>query len=73
MTGSEYASAKETLGWTHEKLSRVLGLGKRTPYRYIDGGVIPEPVARLLRLLVTCKLTMSHRKFEALIEQLSGR
>jgi hypothetical protein len=43
----------------------------RTPYRYADGDVdIPKPAARLLRLLVLLRLTMSQRKFEDIVKQL---
>ena len=70
MTRSEYRHARETLGWTHKRMSEVLGLGRRTPYRYAEGGTIPEPAARLLRLLVTLRLTTTQRKFDALVSQL---
>ena len=71
MTRSEYRHARETLGWTHKRMSEVLGLGRRTPYRYAEGGTIPEPAARLLRLLVTMRLTTSEKKFEQIIQQLN--
>jgi len=70
MTRSEYRHARETLGWTHKRMAEVLGLGRRTPYRYQEGATIPEPAARLLRLLVTLRLTNSEKKFEALVSQL---
>jgi hypothetical protein len=44
----------------------------RTPYRYAAGEVdIPEPAARLLRLLVLMRLTLSERKFNDIVKQLS--
>ena len=71
MTQSEYRSARETLGWTHSRMGKVLGLGPRSPYRYAAGDVdIPEPTARLVRLLVLLRLTLSRRKFEEVVEQL---
>jgi hypothetical protein len=43
----------------------------RTPYRYASGDVnIPEPSARLLRLLVLLRLTTSDRAFEDIVKQL---
>lgn len=71
MTHNQYNAARETLAWTHERLAQVIGVGERTPYRYASGDVaIPEPAARLLRLLVLLRLTLSERKFEEIIKQL---
>src|SRR6516162_6720542 len=34
--------------WTHERVAKVLGVGRRTPYRYASGDVqIPEPSSTL--------------------------
>lgn len=69
---SEYRAAKEALEWSHEKIGHALGVGDRTPYRYASGDVeIPEPSVRLLRLLVLLRMTMSARKFEEIVDQLS--
>jgi hypothetical protein len=71
MTASQYRHARETLGWTHEHIGAVLGVDLRTSYRYSAGDVeIPEPSARLVRLLVRVRLTMSKRKFGELVEEL---
>jgi hypothetical protein len=71
MTKREYRSARETLGWTHLRMAQILGVGQRTPYRYAAGEVdIPEPAARLLRLLVLMRLTLSERKFNDIVKQL---
>jgi len=72
MKHREYNSARETLGWTHEKLGEVLGVSKSTVYRFARGeGNSSEPAARLLRLLVLLRLTMSERKFEDIVKQLN--
>jgi hypothetical protein len=64
-------AARDTLSWTHERVAQVLGVSRRTPYRYQGGEVrIPEPAARLLRLLVLLRLTLSERKFEDIVRQL---
>jgi hypothetical protein len=70
MTTSEYRNARETLGWTHKRMAEVLGLSRRSPYRYAEGYTIPQPAARLLRLLVLMRLTTSEKKFEAFVSQL---
>jgi hypothetical protein len=70
MTRSEYRSARETLGWTHLRMAQVLGLRRRSSYRYAAGDTIPEPAARLLRLLVLLRLTVSGKKFNEIIQQL---
>ena len=65
-------AARDTLSWTHERVAKVLGVGRRTPYRYANGDVtIPEPAARLLRLLVLLRLTVSKRKFDDIVKQLN--
>jgi hypothetical protein len=52
----------------------VLGISRRTPYRYAAGDVeIPEPSARLLRLLVALRLTVPKHKFNELVAQLHGK
>ncbi len=70
MTGNQFRSAHETLGWTHGRLARVLGVSKRCTYRYQAGDTIPEPVVRLMRLLVTLRLTTTEKKFETFVSQL---
>ena len=65
-------AARDTLNWTHKRIAQVLGVGRRTPYRYASGDVhIPEPAARLLRLLVLLRLTLSEKKFEDIVKQLN--
>ena len=64
-------AARDTLSWTHERVAKVLGVGRRTPYRYASGEVqIPEPAARLLLLLVLLRLTFNKQKFEDIVKQL---
>jgi hypothetical protein len=64
-------AARDTLSWTHERVAQVLGVGRRTTFRYASGEQrIPEPVARLLRLLVLLRLTMSQGDFEDVVKQL---
>ena len=69
MTQNEYRAAREALGWTQLEMAEYLGVGERTPYRYSKGD-IPEPVARLVRLLVTLRLTVNQRKFDELVGKL---
>ena len=70
--GDARTAARDTLSFTHERVAKVLGVGRRTPYRYASGDVqIPEPAARLLRLLVLLRLTLSERKFEDIVKQLN--
>jgi hypothetical protein len=65
-------AARDTLSWTHERVAKVLGVGRRTPYRYASGDV-PEPAARLLRLLVLLRLTFNTDRFEAIVSQLDPK
>jgi transcriptional regulator with XRE-family HTH domain len=68
---AQYKAAREALGWTHAKIAETIGVSIRTPFRYASGeAVIPEPAARLLRLLVALRLTVSTRKFDELVSEL---
>jgi len=72
MSPREYNASRDTLRWTHLRLAHVLGVARRTAYRYASGETsIPEPAARLLRLLVLMRLTLSEKKFEDIIKQLN--
>ena len=63
-------AARDTLSWTHKRIAQVLGVGRRTPYRYASGDVhIPEPAARLLRLLVIMRLTFNKHSFEDIVRR----
>jgi hypothetical protein len=68
---NEYNIARHELGWTHERLGKLIGVSERVPYRYASGDVdIPAPSRKLLKLLVLMRLTMSKNKFEEVINQL---
>lgn len=74
MTPREYWAVKEALGWSHEKMGHAIGVTERTPYRYASGDVeIQEPTARLMRLLVFLKMTLSQRKFDEVLQQLNHK
>lgn len=71
MTPLEYKSAKATLGWSHTTLAAMLGMGLRCSFRYASGEIeIPNDRARLLRLYVLLRLSVSERKFNELLEGL---
>ena len=71
MKPKEYKAVREALDWTHLRVAKTLGVSRRVPYRYQNGEVdIPEPAARLLRLLVLLRYTMSERKFNDIVNQL---
>jgi transcriptional regulator with XRE-family HTH domain len=71
MTPAEYDAARTSLGWTHADIAEALGVSRRVPYRYASGQVeVPEPTARLLRLLVLLQLTSGARKFQTLMEEI---
>jgi hypothetical protein len=66
----EYQNACNTLNWTHLKLAETLGVSKRSLYRYQSGEIDNKPAARLLRLLVLLRLTLSKPKFDDIVNQL---
>jgi hypothetical protein len=70
LTPQEYQSARLTLDWTHQRLANTIGISRRTCQRYVLGRAIPEPTARLIRLLVYLRLTVDASKFEAIIKEL---
>lgn len=71
MTPSQYRAARTELGWGHLKVAQVLGVDERTVFRYQAGKTgIPEPAARLLRLLVRLHLTIPDYKFNNIVEEL---
>jgi transcriptional regulator with XRE-family HTH domain len=69
---AQYKAARDALGWTHARIAEIIGVDESTVYRYQRGEVeIPEPPARLLRLLVRLRLTESARKFDQLVSELN--
>jgi DNA-binding XRE family transcriptional regulator len=75
MTPDQYEHARVTLGMSHEKLAQVIGVDRRTPFRWVKGENrrgIREPQARLVRLLVLLRLTVSERKFNEILGELHG-
>lgn len=58
MTKNQYNQACEAVGLaTQGQQAECLGVSLRSAHGYANGGTIPEPVARLLRLMVRLKLT----------------
>jgi hypothetical protein len=68
MTDNEYQHARAALDCTHVTIAEMIGVSVRTSFRYAHGDAkIPEPTARLLRLLVRLRLTVSTCKFNELV------
>lgn len=60
MTPAEFRSKLSRLGLSQLGVGRLLGAGERTPRRWASGDSdIPTPVAILLRLLASKKITES--------------
>jgi transcriptional regulator with XRE-family HTH domain len=72
MSPAQYRAARRALGFTHEQLAKVIGKSTRQVFRYQERGVESETAARLIRLLVRMKLTVSARNFEELVSELQG-
>lgn len=57
MTPNQYKTAIKALGLSQERAGDWLGIGRRTSQGYALGEYpVPEPVAKLLRLMVKMKL-----------------
>jgi DNA-binding transcriptional regulator YiaG len=52
MTGGEARALREALKFTQEQWAKVLGVRARTVSRWETHGNIPEPVRRLMLMLV---------------------
>ena len=60
MTPAEFREALATLGISHNKAARILGVDTRSIRRYLTGERgISEPTAILLRLAVSGKITVA--------------
>lgn len=57
MTGAQYQTAIDALGLSQLAAARFLKIGDRTSRRYVAGGLIPQPTAMLLRLMVERGIT----------------
>ena len=47
-----FPALRRELGWSIERTAEAMGVSVRTVWRWQQGGVMPGPAARLLRLLV---------------------
>ena len=56
MTGAQYMSALESLELNQVSAAAFLEISVRTSHGYANGAPIPEPTAKLLRLMVRLKL-----------------
>ena len=70
MNAREYKAACAALGWEPHQVSKGIGVSRRSPFRWANGGKIREPEARLLRLLVLLRLPLSERKFHEMLSQI---
>lgn len=71
MTPRQYKHARRALDWSHAMMAETIGKSERHSYRYANGTIpIPETVAKLVRRLVSDRLTMSSRKFEHMVNHL---
>ena len=58
MTAEQYRAALERLGFSQIRGGKWLGIAGRTSQNYANGATpIPEPTARLIRLVLKLKLT----------------
>ena len=71
MTPKQYRAVRKELGLSNEEVAKTIGVSRRVPFRYQKGDVdVPEPAARLLRLLVMLRMSLGSRKFNEIVERL---
>jgi hypothetical protein len=56
MGAKEYSAAIKQMGLSQVKAAKWLGIGVRTSHGYANGELIPEYIAKLLRLCIRLKL-----------------
>lgn len=56
MTANQFRKALDDLSLTQARAAEWLGLSIRAIHGYANGAPIPEPTAKLLRLMVRLKL-----------------
>jgi hypothetical protein len=57
MTPTQYKAAIKSIGLSQQRAGDWLGIGRRTSQGYALGETrIPEPIAKLLRLMIKLKL-----------------
>lgn len=57
MTANQYRAALTALSLTQAGAAKFLGISIRSAHGYAHGEPIPEPIAKLLRLMVRLNLT----------------
>lgn len=57
MTSPQYRAALAKLGMTQQEAADFLGVSIRTSHSYANDAMIPEAVAKLLRLMIKLNLT----------------
>ena len=56
MTAAQFRNALDKLGLTQGEVADWLQISIRAAHGYANGAPIPEPIAKLLRLMVRLKL-----------------
>jgi hypothetical protein len=56
MTPAQFRKALDDLGLTQAQAAEWLGISIRAAHGYANGAPVPEPIAKLLRLMVRLKL-----------------
>ena len=56
MTANQYETALAKLGLSQVAAAKFLGISIRAAHGYANGATIPEPIAKLLRLMVRLEL-----------------
>ncbi len=62
MTANHFRKALDDLGLTQGEAADWLGISIRAVHGWANGAPIPEPVAKLLRLMVRLELKPQHVK-----------
>lgn len=58
MTAAQFNAAVARLGLSQGEAAKLLGVSIRSAHGYANGATIPEPVARLLRLVIRLNIKL---------------
>jgi len=70
MTPRQYQAARHELQWTNAQVAKALCKTERTIYRWLEIDDFDPMAARLIRLLVRLRMSLSDNKFNQIIEEI---
>ena len=70
MTPRQYQAARHELQWTNAQVAKALCKTERTIYRWLEIDDFDPMAARLIRLLVRLRMSMSETRFSEVLKEM---